>query len=350
MSFDLSRLIEPISETFPSGEDVRVGSRVELYYRLKDARSSARAEERNIDPGEAFRLSSAWSDVRSISLEILQSISKDVEVLAWLCEAELRLDGFEGLARSFDLAARLVRDRFADLHSIDGDGLDDKVAPFAGLNGVGGEGTLIQPVRLSPLVPGEPFFRNSLWDFQMAQRPGEAGRLKGLQDAVNEAGPAAMRAHLDSVSRCQSAFADLTDAFDEACGPAAPASANIRAVLEEVRLAIVNLSGLRDAPPLEDGVEGGPVVDGARVPPVAGAVNAAAGPIRSREEAFERLLDIARYFRAAEPQSPLAAAIETVVARGRLDFAGLLAELIDDDHQRRSILIAAGIKPESGGL
>ncbi|WP_244630879.1 type VI secretion system protein TssA [Aureimonas sp. ME7] len=349
MPFDIEALAEPISETSPAGSDIRTGERVELYYRLKDARSTARSEERNIDPGEAFRLAPAWSDVRSIALEILQSLSQDVEVLAWFCEAELRLEGFAGLRECFALATRLVDARFDALHSIDGDGIEDKVSPLAGLNGVGGEGTLIQPLRLTSLVPGASFFRHTLWDYQMAQRPGEAERMKQLQDAVGEAGPAAMRAHLDEVTGCLAAFEALSLALDAACGRDAPAASNIRAVLTEARLAILNLSGLRD-------IEPEPTAGEAPALPAAGGTDgsqartSAPGPIRTREEAFERLLEVARYFRVAEPQSPMADAIETVVSRGRLDFAKLLAELVEDEHTRRTILIAAGIRPESGGM
>jgi type VI secretion system protein ImpA len=348
LPFDIEELAEPITETSPTGGDIRVGERVELYYRLKDARSSARAEERNVDPGETFRLSAAWTDVRSISLEVLQSLSKDIEVLAWLCEAELRLEGFAGLRRCFDLGEHLVVRHFEALHSIDGDGIEDKVSPLAGLNGVSGEGTLIQPLRLTPLVPGRSFFQNTLWDYQMAQRPGEGERLKRLHDAVDEAGPAAIRAHFDEVKGCIAAFEALTAALDAACGASAPASSNIRSTLEEIRLAILDIAGLSDHPPAS---ESAPSETSRPAVARTGAAGAAApaGPIRSREEAFERLLEVARYFRAAEPQSPVADAIETVVSRGRLDFTRLLAELVDDEHTRRSILIAAGIRPESGG-
>ncbi len=350
MSFDVQELAEPITETSPAGEDVRSGGRVELYYRLKDARSAARADERNIDPGEAFRLSPAWADVRSISREIIQSVSKDIEILSWLCEAELRLEGFAGLRRCFQLGTRLVAEQFDALHSIDGDGLEDKVSPLAGLNGVSGEGTLIQPLRLSPLVPNGTFFRHTLWDYQTGQRPGGAEGLKALQDAVAEAGPAAMRVHLDEVAGCLAAFNELCAALDAACGAEAPAASNIRAVLEEARLAILNLSGLRADAPSEPEAVAGTDAGGDAASEALGTAAPRAGPIRTREEAFERLLDVARYFRAAEPQSPMADAIETVVSRGRLDFGRLLAELVEDEHTRRNILIAAGIRPESGGL
>src|ERR1044072_3539089 len=56
---DIERLSAPISSVSPAGEDIRMGSKVELYYRLKDARSLARNEERSQAPGEPLRLSAA---------------------------------------------------------------------------------------------------------------------------------------------------------------------------------------------------------------------------------------------------------------------------------------------------
>jgi type VI secretion system protein ImpA len=340
---DIELLSAPISSVSPAGEDIRMGSKVELYYRLKDARSLARNEERSQAPGEPFRLSPAWGDVRSLAIELLEGTTSDIEILAWLAEAELRLNGFAGLAQVFDLGTALVEDRFDALHSIDGDTLADKVAPLSGLNGVGGEGTLIQPIRLSPVIPERGFFQSSLWDFQLAQRSGEEARRKELKDAAIEAGPAAMRRHLEAITRALQSFNALTAALDTRCGPEAPASSAIRSVLDEARLAVINLGGLEREVATESGVAD-------KVPEAAEAAGTpaqaqGAGPIRSREDAFDRLLDVADYFRRTEPQSPVAGALDTIVARGRMDFTALLAELVQDEQTRRNILISAGIRP-----
>ena len=339
---DIDRLSRPISLEFPSGRDLRADAVSGLYFRLKDLRFGARAEERGIEPGQPFKLPAAWGDVRELAQSLLESETSDLEVLAWLAEAELRINGFAGLARGFALIGRLVEERFETLHSIDGESIDDRVAPIAGLNGVNGEGSLIQPIRLSPLVPGQAFFASSLWDFQLAQRPTEAGRRKELKDAAATAGLPAMRAHLAEVDACIAAFRDLTASLDARCGAHAPPSSAIRAVLEEARLAIINLGGA------EMPASAAPSVS--EDAPAAGAAAVSTrGPIGSREEALERLVEVADYFRRTEPQSPLSAAIDSAVARGRMDFPALLAELVQDEHVRRGILIAAGIRPPLGG-
>lgn len=69
--------------------------------------------------------------------------------------------------------------------------------------------------------------------------------------------------------------------------------------------------------------------------------------IGSREEAFELLLAVARYFRRTEPHSPISMAIETMVRRGRMDFSELLAELLPEQQARNAVLTAAGIQPKS---
>ncbi|PZO75712.1 MAG: type VI secretion system protein TssA [Mesorhizobium amorphae] len=339
----------PITAEFPAGEDVRTSSRVELYYRLKDARSAARTEERALPAGEPFRLSPAWHEVRALCVELLETVTSDIEILAWLMEAELRLSGFGGLRDVFRLATDLVEDRFDSLHSIDNETIADKVAPLSGLNGVGGEGTLIQPIRLSPVVPGQGFFQSSLWDFQLAQRPGEETRRAALREAADDAGKEAMRAYLAVVNECLATFNALTAALDARCGPDAPASSAIRNVLEEARLAVVNLGGFEGeaAAVSGDGVEAAPEADSAAQALATEAAPARPRPIASREDAFAKLQEVADFFRRTEPQSPLAPAIDTIIARGRMNFADLLADLVQDDHARRTILITAGIKPDS---
>jgi type VI secretion system protein ImpA len=69
--------------------------------------------------------------------------------------------------------------------------------------------------------------------------------------------------------------------------------------------------------------------------------------IRSREEAFELLIAVARYFRRTEPHSPISMSIETLVRRGRMDFSELLAELLPEQHARNAVLTAAGIQPSA---
>jgi len=279
--------------------------------------------------------------------------------LAWLAEAQLRLRGFSGLHDVYVATVSLLDKHFDTLHSIGDGDFEERFAPFAGLNGVGGEGTLIQAIRLTSLIPGGKFAQFSLWDFQLSQRPNETERRKELQQAAAEAGVAQMSAYLDVLTRCIAAFDRMVEILDEHCGDQAPPSSNTRNVLQEAASAIRMLAGI-EAPteaPLaapqalaSQGSEPLPASETDESEAI-GLRPVSAEPIRSREEAFELLIAVARYFRRTEPHSPISMSIETLVRRGRMDFFELLAELLPEQQTRNAVLTAAGIQPvaDKGG-
>jgi len=264
--------------------------------------------------------------------------------LAWLAEASLRLRGFHGLREIYDLCSDLFYNHWDSLRSISDDNDEEKFAPFAGLNGIGSEGTLVQPLRLAPLIPGGKFAEHSLWDFQLAQRPNESKRREELYRLASEAGVAAMSSHLAEVNACLLAFDAIMAVLSERCDQAAPPSSNIRNTLIEAAAAIRTLGGRDQEPaPVEPAAVAAGTDESGQ--PVMRAPVASPEGISSRDEAFETLLSVARYFRRTEPHSPISLSIETLVRRGRMDFSELLAELLPETQARNAVLTAAGIKP-----
>lgn len=265
--------------------------------------------------------------------------------MAWLAEAELRLRGFEGLRDVYQAIASLLDKHWEKFHSVGTDDIEERLAPLSGLNGIGGEGTIIQAIRLSPLIPGAKFGQFSLWDFQLSQRPNEVKRREELGQATLEAGTAAMSLHLEMLNGCLAAFDRLVSILNERCGQMAPPSSNTHNVLQEAALALRALAGIEsqaiDAvaePQQQEGT--GEQTQGCPRP-------LSAEQIGSREEAFELLLAVARYFRRTEPHSPISMSIETMVRRGRMDFSELLAELLPEQQARNAVLTAAGIQLKS---
>ncbi|SNB74833.1 MULTISPECIES: type VI secretion system protein TssA [unclassified Agrobacterium] len=328
------------------GDNIRNDSRTrELYYRIKDERNQARTEERATSPQDNLKISSSWDSVSNLGLQIIYSESKDIEILAWLSEANLRLRGFSGLREIYELCNDLFYNHWDSLRSISDDNDEEKFAPFAGLNGIGTEGTLVQPLRLTPLIPGGKFGEHSLWDFQLAQRPTESKRREELYRLASEAGVAAMSSHLAEVTACLSSFDAIMAVLSERCGQFAPPSSNIRNTLIEAAAAIRTLGGREKEPaPVEQAAAAVADTDEGGQPAVRISAASPEG-ISSRDEAFETLLSVARYFRRTEPHSPISLSIETLVRRGRMDFSELLAELLPETQARNAVLTAAGIKP-----
>lgn len=345
---DIDLLLDSLNEGSTCGRDLRAdGAADSLYFRLKDARAQARAAEREAETArEVATVPAAWQTVRMLAVEALNDHSKDLEVAAWLLEALTRSEGFAGLAAGFELIERLIDRHWPDLHAPDEEDAVGRLSPLAGLNGISGEGPLLQPIRMISLVPGSAYGTHSLWHYARAQREPDGKLSPDFIAARALAGTEPMRERANEAQAAKQAFERLVATLDARCGADAPPSSKIRDVLDEVLAAYRLLLG--DAPERAPAALNGIAV----VASTRDAAIEASPPARSietREEAFAELLRIASFFRRSEPHSPISYAIETLVRRGRLDLVGLLEELLPDANSRLQFLTHAGIQVNSAG-
>ena len=335
----MKALYQPIPGASLTGANPREDAAgVVLYRQLRDARSLARSEERrrqqSSDMSERIRIAPAWDTVRSVAREILANHAKDIEALVWLTEAETRLSGFAGASACLSLMAELVETHGDALHSLPEDTAAERFEPIGALSGAGGEGTLLQPIRLLPLLPGAGFGEFSLWELQHGEDTAAAA------EAIRNAPRSELETRLAEIDACLAAVAALDGRLTAMFGPDAPPTSRLTEVLGEAAAALRHAAGLSDAPEAAAETDA-PEAEAGTAPVPARRV----GPIDSREDAFRQLLEIARFFRDTEPHSPISAAIETVVRRGQMDFFALLKELVPDDGTRASVLTKAGIEP-----
>jgi type VI secretion system protein ImpA len=361
-TIDVEALLAPISDDSPTGEKVRDDSSpTSAYLQLKDARAAARAAERRAEAaGEPAGWLSEWGTIFEVAPAVLAQQSKDLEISAWLVEALIRREGFAGLRDGFKVVRGLVEQYWDVLYSMeDEEGVVTKVAPLTGLNGQGGDGTLIQPMRMVPLTVavGEdgPF---SAYQYEQAvnlaqvsdpdararQAEGGAVTLERFTTAVNATGAAF---YIDLIADLEGAVAEfdgLATALYEKAGRDAPPTSNIRDLLRKILDAVTSFSKdliAREQPALEAAQsEGGTAAGGGGSP-----IIVAQGAISGREDALRTLSQVAEYFRKTEPHSPIAQSLDDLVRRARLPFAELLQELLGDDTQWRTALSNAGIRP-----
>lgn len=352
--FDLAALLAPAPGEAPAGSDLRAdGSPQALYLRLRDARAEARAAERAGDAGDVETAGPPpqWHTIRELAVEALAQ-SKDLEVAAWLTEALLRSDGLRGLCAGARLMAGLVEDFWDGLFPLpDEDGIATRVAPVAGLNGLSGEGTLIQPLRRITLFVRPDGAALQFWQYE------QSAALAGIADAArrqqridagvltfetveNEA-RAAGGAHFTVVHRqaaaAAAAWQELSDALDRHAGSEAPPTGRVRDLLAQV-IAVAGQFAEPGAAAAEPSEPAAPEA-------VAGPSPAAAGAVGTREEALRALSAIADYFRRTEPLSPLAYTLQEAVRRARMSWPELLEEIVPDAATRGAILTSLGIRP-----
>ena len=369
---NVDELLEPISEEAPCGSDVREDpSPTSVYQQLKDARREARDRERQLEASdEADAEPADWRPVQTHGIETLRSHTKDLEVAAWTIEALVRRERFAGLRDGFRLIRGLVETFWDDLYPPEEDeGVVDKVAPLAGLNGEDADGLLIAPIRRLPLTEMGSFGELAWYHYLQAsdldmvedeerlEQLKEAGHvtLEQFQVAAMESGAGFYRTLIDDLKGAIDEFAALNEALAERCGDEAPPSSQIRNALQESLETVLKISAkvLPPEEPEEEEDEALEGEDGGEGDGEEGASGGgsrqkamAIGEVRSRAEAFRALGKIAEFFRKTEPHSPISYALEQAVRWGDMELPDLMKELINDDTTRQQFFSLTGIKQE----
>ncbi|TQV85868.1 type VI secretion system protein TssA [Aliikangiella coralliicola] len=345
---DISSLVEPISEENIVGDDPRNDpSPTSLYSKIKDARNSARAAERNsMFDGDNTEANEKWKEIMSLAPQILSSVAKDLEVACWYSEALIRNAGFQGLRDGFTLIRQLIEKYWeSNLYPVeDEDGIETRVAPVSGLNGEGAEGVLLAPIRSAyitdDIAPG-PF---SLWQYKQAidikritdedNRAAQASKagfsMDDIEKSVEQSSSEYFVDLRDDITDCLSEYRQISELLTSHCGTHdAPSTSKIIELLEE-SLGAVNYIAKHKFPlePAADSSaeessndEQAPTSDSSIV--VGSVVN-------SRVEAFKQLTTISEFFRRTEPHSPISYIIDKAVRWGDMPLDQLMSELIPD--------------------
>ena len=356
---DIDSLVAPISDDMPQGSDVRADrSPTSDYYVIKDARNNARAAERSAMFGDVeVDLYTPWVTVSELATKILSSQSKDLEVATWYLESLVRLSGVSGLRDGMKLINQLVNDHWDGLFPMpDEDGIETRVAPLTGLNGDGGEGTLLAPLRNIEITIDGDHGAFSFWQYQQARdadRIDDEDRkaeristlgysLSSVNDTIAQTDIQTCRNFIETIEEALAAYKETSSKLRELCGGDAPPSSKITELLDEVlrttRFAYKEkIQAADDADAAAAAVSEPSEVSSDETVTTSQVVhmtNAAAGPITNREDALKRLEEVAKYFRQYEPHTPLAPSLERIVSWGRMTVAELMMELIPDSTAR----------------
>lgn len=365
-TIQVESLLQPISEDSPTGADIREDTSVSSpYYVLKDARNSARAEERkSMFDGSSSEAEEHWRTIINTAPEVLSGQSKDLEVATWLTEALLRRHGYPGLRDGFKIIHGLIENFWDNLFPMpDEDGMETRVSPLTGLNGEGAEGVLIAPIRNIPLTEaGEPS-PYAYWQYQQAlelqkindeeQRAEKASKIgfdmDDITNAVMNSSDSFYVNLVDDLDECITEYRAISQLLDQHCGThEAPPTSNVIGVLEDC-LGVAKHIGKNKLPVAEEAGEAAESGDAAAGDAPAGGTGAAAGArghVQNRNEAFRQLAEIAEFFRKTEPHSPISYILDKAVRWGDLPLSDLMKELIPDSTARQFYGSLTGVKVE----
>ena len=354
---DIEKLLAPISDDNPCGIDVRSDrSPNSSYYRIKDARNDGRSAERSAMMDESADVITPWQTVITEAKNILSTQSKDIEVTCWLIEGLIRLHGFTGLRDGMLLLERLIDQYWENLYpEPDEDGIESKVLPITGLNGESGEGTLLAPMRNTPLTSDNAALHFTFWEYQQARnadrikdadeksaREDTLGySLKSIEQEIAVGDGEFFTLLVETLQETHNSFKNITATLRKYCGNDAPPSSNINGLLDEIIRTCQFIFAAKLIVAEEPAAEAAEEPSSATgdTPKTATVTTGTTmmvreGAIVDREDALKRLSDVAEYFRRYEPHTPIAPGIERMVKWRRMTVAELMMELLPDDNAR----------------
>lgn len=367
---DIEKLLSPIQENTPQGEDIREDrSPTSDYYTIKDARNSARAAERSAVSNDESESDVAvmWRQVISLADRLLSSKTKDLEVAVWYLEGLVRVHGVAGLRDGLSVIQGLIESFWDNLFPLpDEDGIETRVSSLTGLNGDGGEGTLLAPLRNLSIVESDSLGGLSFWQYlqardadriededKKAERLAVLGYdLSAFNSAVSSTNIAECQAVVAAFEESLQTYSAITNALREKCGNDAPPSSKISELLNELTRTVrfIYKEKLEQAQAIEQQKiaesESFAAEEAQSEQPsnVVAISNMATGKITNREDALKRLEDVAKYFRQYEPHTPIAPGIERLIQWGRMTVADLMMELIPDNNARSLFSQYTGVK------
>jgi type VI secretion system ImpA family protein len=344
---DLEALLAPISPFQPAGPSLR-GSAV--YGEIREAR---REDDASLPQGAwQFELKRAdWARVTALAGESLARQSKDLQLAAWLLEAQINLRGFHALAPCLTLLEQLCERYWDSLwpQAEDGDleyrgnlfrWLNDKLPP------------LLRQVALTH--SGRP--RELTWgDWELAGREQHAAHghasaefmaaLYATPSQECELARAALAAGLYALDSLQISLDRLFTVEAPGLGALRSLLANIETLLESE----LGKRGHRVEEYLPAGAE--EVVDpdaAAALPPsTPPPATPLAEAIQSREEAYASLARSAEFLLRLEPHSPVPYLVRRAIDWGRLNTVELYQELFVRMNGQISIFDLLGLQQEA---
>lgn len=352
---DLESLLEPISENHPAGECLRYEG---TYDRIQEAR---REDDPTLAQGvwQTQLKKADWRTVQDLCSEALATRSKDLQLVVWLLEAWLHLNGFAGVTTGVTLLRQLCEAFWPDLHpAIVADDLEARTSPMTWVNEK-------LSLKLKTIPLSRPHTGDALpysWtDWESACRLENLGRKNArlLLDAEAEGRVtqatfmgSVMLTPLDfyvelvhEIQRAIDATTSLRQLLDSRCGRQAPS-------LVQYQQTLANIQHLIGTIVQQRGVEVPNEIisfdtenpETPQAPAAQPAARSSSGPIRSRDEAYQRLAEVADYLLKTEPHSPTPYLIKRAVSWGCMPLTELLREVVRDERDLGEIYTLLGVR------
>jgi len=353
----LEILLQPISKELPCGPALRYDP---IFTEIRLAREE---DDPSLPMGNWERpLKRAdWALIESRSVAMLSSRSKDLQIAAWLLEAWVRQDGFDGLYRGLSLIDRLVRQLWEPLHPMIEDNDEDaRVAPLEWLN-ESLSATLRLHVPLLRIVGRKPPVLTLIdWERLIAAElagPGHTTDKPGADDAPLTRADVVAYAHQrlgremalkrEIIKRCLNCLETMVAFVEIQLGSRSPNLSKLKGTLVAYERVMAQLI----VEPTEDEIMAQESENEALAPlgeqpaeTASARRGVAAAGWKNRKEAYATLELLADYLSAVEPHSPTPYLLRRAVKWGSMPLPELMAEIIREEGDLNRLANVLGLK------
>jgi type VI secretion system protein ImpA len=324
-ALDVDKLLEPVSDDLPSGEDLEYDEQFGALERTAEGKPGHVMGDEEIPPEPP-----KWDEVSDAALELLGR-TKDLRVASHLAHAQLNLEGLQGFASGLQLLNGLVHQYWDNVYPmLDEEDDNDPTLRVNSLASLNSRDGMVGSLDRAILVSSRALGRFSLRDIRLAsgdiQPRGdeEVPDPSHIDAAFQDCELDELTGTAAAVDQCRDSVTDLEGFIREQVGTEyAPDVSVLSAELNQVR-------GILSEQLARRGVEqeGGGDEDVSS----AGAAGALAAPgeIRSREDAMRAIDRLCDYFSKNEPSSPVPLLLERAKRLIAKDFMEILRDLTPD--------------------
>jgi len=362
LDLDIPLLLQAFGEDLRCGTDLRPDDNPNNSYRqIRDVRNEAREEERRADVSNESHAAAKnlWMQVWEEGQEYLKNIAKDLEIVAYMIEASIRLGGFGGLASSLRLTSELLNNFWGELlPTPDDDGIETTLRPVSRLNG----DVISYPLMRVPMTEDTNVGMMVVWQYAQAKqletlsaeerdRRVSAGgvTIETFNRAVAETSDAFFQNLAAEIHEAKAALLQLGAIFEDRVGDdEAPNLSRFQQGIDDGESVLMQIARGRLAQQPDVSAATGTTPGSPGTPTVPSSGSGSSGPIGTRSSALDLLETVAKWFEIHEPQSILPSEIRKAIRRGKMSPQELYQDLISDTEVRRQLYKDVGMAlPES---
>ena len=318
---DIDKLLEPVSEDSPCGEDLEYD---EAFGQLERAAQGTPGHQMGEE--EIPAKPPEWPEVAEAA-EALFARTKDLRVAVHLANAQLNLHGLSGFASGLELIRRMLDEFWDGVHpELDAEDDDDPTLRMNSLMPLTGRDETIDSVSRAVLVSSKTLGRFSMRDIRIANGEitvpdddeAELPDPSHIDAAFLDCELEELTGNSDAIEQCIDTLTAIETLTRDKVGTEfAPDLSGLSTELNAVHGALRGQLERRGV--VVEAVDGEPAAEAEKM--------SVPGEINSRDDAIRVLDRVSEYFRKNEPSSPVPLLLQRAKRLISKDFLEILRDM-----------------------